>query len=183
MTRRVCIFFMGALIMTLAAVDGGFGEGSMQLYSSAFKDDASIPKEYVMKAIGGDNISPPLTWKDSPKGAKSFAISMVDPHPFANNWVHWLVIDIPADVNSIPEGASGKSMPAGSVELVNSYGSMGYGGPQPPKGTGEHPYVMTLYALKVDALDVDKNASLKDFQKALRGKILAEATITGYYGQ
>ena len=65
---------------------------------------------------------------------KSFALSMVDPHPVAQNWVHWLVISIPADVISFEEGASGKKLPPGSVELKNSSGDIGYGGPQPPKG-------------------------------------------------
>lgn len=183
MRRRGCISFMFALILSLAAVEGGFGQGSMELYSPAFKDGGQIPQKYAMKAIGGENISPPLVWKDSPKGTKSFAISIVDHHPVANNWVHWLVIDIAADVDTIPEGASGKAMPAGSAELMNSYGSIGYGGPQPPKGTGEHPYAITLYALSVDKLNLDKDASLRSFHKALRGKILAESKITGHYGQ
>lgn len=183
MRRRGCISFMFALIITLAVVEAGFGQGSMELCSPAFKDGGHIPQKYVMKAIGGENISPPLVWKDSPKGTKSFAISIVDHHPVADNWVHWLVIDIAADVDAIPEGASGNAMPTGSVELMNSYGSIGYGGPQPPGGTGEHPYVIVLYALSVDKLNLDKDAGLKSFQKALRGKILAESKITVYYGQ
>ncbi|MCK8600462.1 YbhB/YbcL family Raf kinase inhibitor-like protein [Desulfoferrobacter suflitae] len=183
MTRRAVLFFVCALIMTLTLVDGSFGEGPMQVLSPAFKDGARIPPQYVMRAIGGENISPPLNWKDAPKEAKSFAISIVDLHPVANNWVHWLVVDIPADVRSIPAGASGRSMPAGSVELKNSYGSMGYGGPQPPKGTGEHPYIITLYALKVSKVAIGRDAGLKGFEHALHGKILAEASITAYFGQ
>jgi hypothetical protein len=108
---------------------------------------------------------------------------MVDPHPVAQNWVHWLVINIPVNATSIDEGASGKKMPPGSVELKNSFGDIGYGGPQPPKGTGDHPYVFTLYALKVEKLDLGANTSLSTFKKALEGKILESATLTGKYGR
>jgi Raf kinase inhibitor-like YbhB/YbcL family protein len=74
-------------------------------------------------------------------------------------------------------------MPPGAVELKNSFGDLGYGGPQPPRGTGDHPYVVTLYALKVDKLDLPVNTSLAALQKALEGQVLAAATITGYFGR
>ena len=108
---------------------------------------------------------------------------MVDPHPVAQNWVHWLVINIPANVASLEEGASGKKMPHGSLELKNSFGEIGYGGPQPPKGTGDHPYVFTLYALGVEKLDLETHVSLSAFKKALDEKILGSATITGKFGR
>jgi phosphatidylethanolamine-binding protein (PEBP) family uncharacterized protein len=60
---------------------------------------------------------------------------------------------------------------------------VGYGGPQPPRGTGDHPYVITVYALSVPRLDLSKNTSLAAFKEALAGKVLAQASITGYYGR
>ncbi|HEY3276803.1 MAG TPA: YbhB/YbcL family Raf kinase inhibitor-like protein [Syntrophorhabdaceae bacterium] len=155
----------------------------MELMSSAFKDNGKIPKDYVMTGAGGKNISLPLTWKSAPEGTKSFALSMVDPHPVARNWVHWMVIDIPARTTSLEEGASAKGMPAGTIELRNSFGTVGYGGPQPPAGSGEHPYVVTVYALRVEKLGLPAGTSLPAFNKALDGKVLASATITGKYGQ
>ena len=155
----------------------------MEISSSAFKDGERIPIQYVMPEAGGKNISIPLAWKNAPPGARSFALSIVDPHPVAQNWVHWLVINIPKDVTSIGEGASGKKMPPGSVELKNSFGDPGYGGPQPPKGTGDHPYVTTLYALNVEKLDLSANVSLSAFKKAIEGKVVASASITGKYGR
>jgi phosphatidylethanolamine-binding protein (PEBP) family uncharacterized protein len=53
-----------------------------------------------------------LAWKNAPAGTKSFALSIVDPHPVAQNWVHWFVINIPPNVTAIEEGASTKKMPA-----------------------------------------------------------------------
>lgn len=155
----------------------------MEISSTAFKDGEKIPTQYVMPGAGGKNISIPLAWKDAPAGTKSFCLSIVDPHPVAQNWVHWLVINIPAQVTSIEEGASGKKMPKGSMEVKNSFGETGYGGPQPPKGTGEHPYVVTVYALSVEKLNLGASPSLSAFKKAIEGKVLGSATITGKYGR
>jgi Raf kinase inhibitor-like YbhB/YbcL family protein len=159
------------------------GGQAMQLTSSAFADGGKIPQIYVMAGAGGQNLSLPLAWSGTPAGAKSFALTIVDPHPVARNWVHWLVADIPGDATSLAEGASGKKMPPGAVELKNSWGELSYGGPQPPKGTGDHPYVVTLYALSVGRLDLKPTASWVDLKKAMDGKILGTATITGYYGR
>jgi hypothetical protein len=155
----------------------------MQISSSAFKDGEKIPIQYVMPGAGGKNLSIPLTWSNVPTGTRSFALSMVDPHPVARNWVHWLVINIPLQVTSLEEGASRKKMPWGSTELKNSFRDIGYGGPQPPKGTGEHPYEITIYALDVGKLDLGVNTSLSDFRKAIEGKVIGSASITGKYGR
>lgn len=155
----------------------------MKLTSSAFTDGGKIPVSCVMPGAGGQNVSLPLSWTDAPPGTKSFVLSLVDHHQVARNWVHWLVINIPADVHGLAAGASGKKMPAGARELQNSFGAPGYGGPQPPKGTGDHPYVATIYALNVPRLDLGSQTSLTAFQKALEGKVLASGSITGHFGR
>src|SRR4051812_1016093 len=114
----------------------------MVLRSSAFEDTQMMPPKYAKK---GENVSPPLLWENVPQGTKSFALAVVDRHPVARNFVHWLVIDMSADVTSLEEGASGSArMPVGSRELKV------YGGPNPPSGS--HNYEFTLYALKTDKL-------------------------------
>lgn len=155
----------------------------MRLYSSAFKDQGTIPGKYVMPGAGGDNVSIPYAWEDVPSETKSFALALIDPHPVANNWIHWMVIDIPAETRKLEEGASGKQMPEGARELSNSFGKGGYGGPQPPAGTGEHPYVCTLYALNTASLDLGARASLADFEQAIQGKVLDKAEYTGMFEQ
>jgi Raf kinase inhibitor-like YbhB/YbcL family protein len=154
----------------------------MKLQSAAFKEGERIPVKYTMPAVGGENISIPLSWDDAPPGTRSFALITVDPHPVANNWVHWMVINIPPEISSIMEGASQNIMPAGAVELQNSFGDLGYGGPQPPRGTGDHPYVTTLYALKVEELELGVKTGLKAFKQALEGKVLQETSLTGKFG-
>lgn len=154
----------------------------MRISSSAFENGKSIPTKYAHPGVmGGKNISLPLSWSDAPAGTQSFALSIVDPHPVARNWIHWFAVNIPGHVASLPEGASGGHMPAGSKELYNSYGELGYGGPEPPKGSGVHPYETVIYALSVEKLDLSENTSLDGFRKALEGKVIQSAKTTGMY--
>ena len=176
---KVCVI---ALTLTLT-VAYSLGGPTMHLTSSAFQDGGKIPLKYVRSGAGGQNVSVPLSWSGAPAGTQSFALSVVDPHPVAHNWVHWLVIDIPKDATSISEGASGQNMPPGAQELQNSFGNAGYGGPQPPPGSGDHPYVFTLYALNVPQVALPRSANLAAFKQAMEGKTLATATLTGYYGR
>ena len=179
----IIVLLVAILVFYMAEPNQVSGGDPMEISSAAFKDGEKIPIQYVMPGAGGKNISIPLAWKNPPAGTRSYALSIVDPHPVAQNWVHWLVIDIPAAVASIDEGASRKKMPPGSTELKNSFGEVGYGGPQPPKGTGDHPYVVTLYALNVGKLNLTAGTSLSAFKKAIEGKVIGTASITGKYGR
>jgi Raf kinase inhibitor-like YbhB/YbcL family protein len=154
----------------------------MKITSSAFQEGKAIPTKYAYHGVvGGQNISLPLSWSELPPATKSLALSIVDPHPVAQNWVHWFVINLPKNSPGLIEGASLKRMPTGSKELYNTYGTLGYGGPEPPKGSGPHPYEVTLYALNVDSLDLPENTTLPAFKKALEGKVIATARTTGMY--
>jgi Raf kinase inhibitor-like YbhB/YbcL family protein len=169
------------LVMVIMLAANG-SKNKFSISSSAFEDGKSIPTKYASTYIpGGKNVSLPLSWSNAPAETKSFALSIVDLHPIANKWVHWLVINIPKSTSSLAESASTKQMPSGSKELYNSFGERGYGGPGPPKGSGMHTYEITLYALAVEKLDLSENSSLKAFMKAIEGKIVATAKMTGTY--
>jgi hypothetical protein len=150
---------------------------------TSYADKTGIPVKYAHRSVvGGKNISPGFTWTDSPTSTKSFALTILDPHPVARNWVHWFVINIPFRERKLVEGASRtNSLPAGAKELMNSFSELGYGGPAPPPGSGQHPYVATLYALNVESLSLPVDCSLRQFEKAIDGKVIAEASVTGYY--
>jgi hypothetical protein len=149
----------------------------------SYKDNESIPTKHChTSVVGGRNISPGFLWSDPPVNTKSFALTIVDPHPVAKNWVHWILINIPFYERRIVEGASrSKSLPPGAKELVNSFSEMGYGGPAPPRASGQHPYVATLYALNVESLKPSVTTSLKQFHNLIEGKVIAEASLTGFY--
>lgn len=154
----------------------------MKITSSAFQEGKIIPTKYAYHGVdGGKNISIPLSWTDVPPVTKSFALSIVDPHPVAKNWVHWFVINIPSNVDILAEGTSQKSIPKGAKELHNTYGTLGYGGPEPPKGSGVHPYVVTLFALNVEKIDLSELTTLAEFNKTLEGKTITTAKLIGIY--
>lgn len=157
-------------------------EAHMKLSSRAFEDNGNIPVKYARQGVeGGQNISIPFSWSDAPEGTKSFALAMVDVS--SRNWMHWIVIDIPAETTSIPEGASGVNMPVGAKELVNTFGAVGYGGPEPPAGAGPHKYVTTIYALDSEKLTLPEKPTYNEFLRRIEKRVLAEASIMGLFSR
>ena len=145
-----------------------------------------IPPVYAYRGVaGGRNISLPVVWTDVPGGTKGFCFSIIDRHPIAGNWVHWFVVNIPETASALPEGASGsrKDMPPGAMELQNSYGSQGYGGPKPPRGSGPHEYVMTVYALDLPGLSLVPSATSTEAEKLMKAHLLGSASIVGIFEQ
>ena len=157
----------------------------MYVVSSAYENGAVMPARFATRQVeGGTGASVPLEWGDEPAGTRSYVVEMIDHHPVAREWLHWLVVDIPAQAHGIDEGASGTpAMPAGALELVNRGGRSGYGGPQPPVGSGVHDYETTVLALDVPRLDVRADATLEDVSEAIRGHVLASASVVGRFGR
>lgn len=170
------------LILKRAAAN--LNGGILEL-SSTFTNNERIPAKYANHGVeGGENTSPLYTWASVPNGTKSFALALIDRNPVSDNFVHWLVIDIPAEVTSLDEGASmTDKMPDATKELFTSYRKPGYGGPRPPAGSGDHQYETTIWALSVPKLGLSEDISLGEFMAALDGKILDSATLTGLLSQ
>jgi hypothetical protein len=96
------------------------------------------------------------------------------------------MFNIPASVTSLPLGAgnpAGGQTPKGAVQSRSDFGKPGYGGPCPPQGDKPHRYVFTLYALKVDKLDADENASGALVGYMANANSLGKASFTGTYGR
>ncbi len=154
----------------------------MILSSPAFQDNKPLPSRFAYHGVtGGSNTSPPLHWTDPPPATASFALTVIDLHPIARRWVHWIILNIPAGTTSLAEGASRTHLPPGALELTNSFGEPGYGGPMPPKGSGRHDYQFTLYALSVKQLKIPPNSSHSFFLSSIEKSILARATLTGTF--
>lgn len=155
----------------------------LSLSSPAFENGGLIPVEYANTGVaGGQNVSIPYEWRGAPEGTRSFALVLVDRHPVARSWIHWMVSDIPSDATGLERGASGHSMPPGSVEHRNTLGTSGYGGPQPPPGTGKHEYEASVYALDIPSVDTNPR-TLADFNSAINGHVLASASCSGLFGR
>jgi len=164
----------------------GGAASAMTVTSPDIKPGAKIADEQVFNGwdCTGKNVSPALSWSGAPKDTKSFAVSIYDPDaPTGSGFWHWWVANIPATVTSLPTGAgSGSGLPEGAVQPRNDFSLVGYGGPCPPKGKPHH-YIITVYALKADKLDVDGNASPAVFGFYANANALAKATLTGLYGR
>lgn len=141
-----------------------------RLTSSAFDEGQEMAQKYGKKI---QNISPPLTWEGAPEGTRSFALALVDRHPVARNYVHWLVSHIGPEITSLSEGAAAEPDRSALTEVSP------YAGPFPPSGT--HDYEFTLYALKTDRLGVPAGATLEAFTQAAEQSSLAAARLVGKF--
>jgi len=123
--------------------------------------------------------------------------------PRVDFW-HWVLVDLPPGTPAIVRGefsdgvtARGKPGPhaprgarqgindytgwfAGDKDMAGSY--FGYDGPCPPWNDAiQHHYVFTLYALDVPRLEVGGTFTGADARKAMAGRILDQASVTGRY--
>jgi len=151
---------------------------ALELSSTAFQDGQPIPKKYT---CDGQDVSPELAWSGAPEEAKGFALIVDDPDAPAGVWVHWVIYDLPADARGLPEGVpKDRELRDGGRQGKNDFGKIGYGGPCPPKGPA-HRYFFKLYALR-EKTGLKAGASKADLERAMKGKIVGQATLTGKFG-
>jgi Raf kinase inhibitor-like YbhB/YbcL family protein len=199
----------------------------MQLRSDNFAHGAPMPDKLAFGKRGipfqlSDNLSPHLAWTDAPREVASFVLIAVDTDvptkpddvnkegrtvpadlPRAE-FVHWLMVDIPAECGELGEGAcSDGIVPRGKVDPVGPPGSkqgqndytgwfaadpdmagtyLGYDGPCPPWNDSlVHHYHFHLYALDVATVGLEKGFTVAQVREAMQGHVLAQASITGTY--
>lgn len=162
-----------------------FAQQTFTLTSKTLGGEATVTEEFDGFGCTGKNESPQLSWENAPKGTKSFAVTMYDPDaPTGSGWWHWVVFDIPANVNELVSNAGNivlKLAPKEAIQSITDYGKSGYGGPCPPEGHGTHQYIITVHALKTDKLGLDKNANPATVGFYLWNNTLAKASIVTYY--
>jgi Raf kinase inhibitor-like YbhB/YbcL family protein len=161
---------------------------SFSVESEQFKNGGKLPQSTIYQGFGctGDNMSPQLSWQNAPKGTKSYVVTLFDPDaPTGVGWWHWIVFNIPADVNllDVDAGNSAENLPPGSVQGYTDFGSNGYGGACPPQGDQAHDYIFTVYALDVEKIPADQTTTGAKLAFLIKDHILAEATITAKFGR
>ncbi len=167
------LFFYDFNYQKCSAMEGG---RKMQITSSTFVEGSIIPSKF---SCDGQDISPPLEWKDIPVGTKSFALISDDPDAPMGTWVHWVVYNIPPKITRFDENVKPeKEFKNGMKQGNNSWPKIGYGGPCPPSGT--HRYFFKLYALDT-ILDLRSGATKVQLLEAMKGHVLAEAQLMGKY--
>jgi len=151
---------------------------SLILMSSAFENGAEIPARYT---CNGDDVSPPLNWEGVPEAARSLVLIVDDPDapdPRAPKtvWVHWVLYNIPPDINNLAERITSATLPPGAIEGLNDWQSLGYGGPCPP--VGRHRYFHKLYALDI-VLEGLNQPTKAVVEAATQGHIIAQTELIG----
>ncbi|MBE7415424.1 MAG: YbhB/YbcL family Raf kinase inhibitor-like protein [Deltaproteobacteria bacterium] len=151
-----------------------------RIESPDFKEGGHIPRKYTCE---GENLSPPLAWKEPPPGTKSYVLVLEDPDAPMGTFVHWVVFDLPPDLTELYRGAgnNGAGLENGMKHGMTDFGQIGYGGPCPPKGHGMHRYSFTLKAIDLASLGLDEGAKRSELERALKGHVLAETRITAVY--
>ena len=109
-----------------------------------------------------------------PAGTNNLALVVTDLS--ADGFVHWIVVGIDPEITGTAEGLA----PAGAIQGKNGFGAIGWGGPCPPAGSGEHEYLVQLYALDKD-LGLTDGFDAQPAIDAIEAASMATVSLVGRY--
>lgn len=147
----------------------------LDLTSAEFGEGERIPVRFT---CDGDDISPPLAWSGVPEGTVSLALSMEDQDAPSGTFRHWAVAEIDPSTSSLDPAM----LPIGAVQGVNDFGTVGYGGPCPPRGDDPHRYVFTVHALDRE-MNLESGFSADELRQALDGAEIARGRLIGVFSR
>lgn len=183
-TVRLLLLGLGTVLLAQAAL----AAEPFAVTSSAYKDGDVWPSKFAGSdpsrtnpPCPGENVSPPLTWKNAPAGTKSFAIIMYDPD--GGNGLgaaHWVAYNIPASKTSLAEGEASQS-PRDWTGGKNNVGSDHYFGPCGPAGHSLHHFIITIIATDIEPGRLKPGLTRDELLAELKGHALAPASIVGRY--
>ncbi|HEY8094372.1 MAG TPA: YbhB/YbcL family Raf kinase inhibitor-like protein [Acidimicrobiales bacterium] len=155
----------------------GVGEAGMTL-RAPWEDEGIIDARYTCQNPSGTpagGTSPALSWSGVPAEATNLALVVTDLS--TNGFVHWIAVGLDPKITGIEEGA----IPAGAVQGKNGFGSIGWTGPCPPAGTGEHEYLIQLYALDQD-LGLEEGFAADPAIVSIEDSSIGTVSLVGRYG-
>lgn len=152
----------------------------MQLTSSAFKHNESIPSLYTCDGAG---VNPPLMISDVPENTQSLVLIMDDPdipHMVKEKmhievYDHWVVFNLPPTTTHIEENET-----PDALQGVNSNGQHTYIGCCPPDT--EHRYFFKLYALDA-MLTLPEGSTKQEIEQAMEGHVIEQTELIGLYNR
>lgn len=147
----------------------------MKLSSPGFQCGEALPALYTRQDA---NVSPPLYWTDLPSGTASLALICIDPDA-SRLWYHWVLWNIPTSWPGLLQRFPQVPEFQGARQGRNTYGTLGYDGPEPPPGES-HRYLFKLYALDRE-LKLVAGAPGPQLERTMDGKILAVTGMKGLY--
>ena len=128
-----------------------------------------------------EDVSPDLAWSGVPSDATSIALIADDPDAPGGTWVHWVTYGLAGDGTGLSEDQpAAETAPNGAKQGTNDFNKLGYGGPCPPKGHGDHRYFFKVYALDA-AVDLEPGATKSELLTAINEHILAQGRLMGTY--
>jgi Raf kinase inhibitor-like YbhB/YbcL family protein len=156
------------------------------LTSTTVLDDRPAPKSFEGNRNGcnGENTSPALAWSGEPDGTGGYALTIFDPDAKPAGFMHWVLLNIPAEAHGIAAGAGDptiNALPNGAMQGENSAGLAAFSGACPPVGSGLHHYEITLYALSPGQLDIPAGITGAALTGLLHDKAVATARLTPTY--
>jgi Raf kinase inhibitor-like YbhB/YbcL family protein len=154
---------------------------SFTVTSTDVTDGQPLEDDQVAAAA---NTSPQLSWEGAPEETRSYTVTCFDPDaPTPSGFWHWVLVDLPADVTSLPAGAGAEDaeLPGNAFMCRNDGGSKSFMGAAPPKGDQVHRYFFVVHAVKEETLGVDSDASPAVVSFNLAFKTAARAIIQGTY--
>ncbi|WNV89712.1 YbhB/YbcL family Raf kinase inhibitor-like protein [Umezawaea sp. Da 62-37] len=156
------------------------------LTSTDVADGVQVPTTQLsgIFGAGGSDTSPQLSWSDFPPGTRGFAVTLYDPDaPTPSGFWHWALVDIPAEVTSLPGGAGDGDLPEGGFHLPNDAGLPRYAGAAPPPGTGAHRLFFVVHAVDVETLGLPATTTPAMLAVTLAAHTLARATLVPIAGE
>ena len=152
---------------------------SFTLTSDDVTDGRPLKDDQV---AGKGDTSPQLSWSGAPEGTRSYTITCFDPDaPTPSGFWHWVLVDVPADVTSLPAGAASGELPGKAFHCRNDGGGLGFTGAAPPEGDQVHRYFFVVHAVTEETLGVDADASPAVVSFNLAFKTAGRAIIHGTY--
>ncbi len=120
-----------------------------------------------------NNVSPPLSWSNTPSGTKSFAVFLEKANQGEDVAVSWALFNIPADKTSIIENVPSPQYD-GMRFGANHFNNAAYAGPCEPKD--KQRYRVRILALD-KVLDTPIGASRNELIRAMNGHVIDMAEI------
>lgn len=98
------------------------------------------------KTLSKKNTANPPSIEFTGDQGKVYSLLMTDPDAPAKSWLHWLIVNIPGELNAVEEGQT----------------IVPYTGPSPPSGI--HRYIFSLYEQPSGSLIVEPPSERGNFQ-------------------
>jgi Raf kinase inhibitor-like YbhB/YbcL family protein len=163
------------------------GAETLSLSSPDFEHGGTIPTVHASTRVGGEDLSPALTWSPPPADAAQLLLVVEDPDaPTPMPFIHCVSL-LETSMSGLAHGALDARNPAGGVRVLRSGIGSGYFGPAPPKSHGPHRYVFQLFALAKPLTTGSRGAALDSAKPrevlAAADNVLARGRCDGFYAR